>query len=107
MSRARATRLVQVTAPGRTGDLAVSADSTVAELASAIAVHLGVDLQPGGWYVAVDGQVLDPAATPAEAGLIDGDRLELTTEAGPYVRLVERGAPRPAASRRRRFGSAC
>jgi hypothetical protein len=106
VSRARATRLVLVTAPGTWGDFAVSADSAFAELASLLAESLGVDHQPGAWHVAVDGKVLDPTATPAEAGVIDGDRLDLTTQAGPCVRLVERSAPGPQDRRGRRFGSA-
>lgn len=106
MSRARPTRLVQVTAAGSSADFAVSADSTFAELVDLLAESLGIGPASGSWHVAVGGRVLDPAATLAEAGVIDGDRLDLTTETGPFVRLVDRGASRSATPRNRRFGSA-
>lgn len=106
MNRNRPTRLVRVTAPGSSGDFALSADSSFADLAPLLAGLLGLGQRPDVWNVAVDGQVLEPAATPAEAGVIDGDRLELTARARPCVRLVDRRPPEPDRPRSRRFGSA-
>lgn len=105
MSRPRSTRLVQVSAPGRAADFAVTADSTFADLAPLLASRLGAGAQ-AQWYVAIDGAVLDPTATPAEAGVIDGDRLELTTEPSAPVRRVNRSAAQQGDARRRRFGTA-
>jgi hypothetical protein len=87
MSGHRPSRLLTVVAGHATGDFAVTADSTFAELAPLLAGALGAQVEGGpstGWELRREGPTptaLHPSHTPETVGLLDGDVVWL--QAGP------------------------
>lgn len=83
MSRHRPSRLLTVVAARASGDFAVTADSTLAELAPLLAAALGWRVEEGtstAWELRREGATttaLDPTHTPQSAGLLDGDVIRL------------------------------
>ena len=83
MSGHRPSRLLTVVAAHATGDFAVTADSTFAELAPLLARALGWRVATGTcptWELRREGPAptaLDPTHTPQSAGLLDGDVVRL------------------------------
>ena len=73
-------------ATNATGDFAVTADSTFAELAPLLAVALGWRVTTGTcptWQLRREGpagSALDPTYTPQSAGLLDGDVVRILAE---------------------------
>lgn len=113
MTGQRPTRLLTITGPRGRADFAVSADSSLGELADLLAAELvaSATTERPRWVLVRGGEQLPRDATSESVGLLDGDQLHLAdaavTAPAPVHRRQGPTSPAPVhAPRSRRFGSA-